>query len=131
VSELPDWRPPADPLPDELATLGARLEAAAAGALHRRRRLRRSILNGAVAAMVGAPLALAAAATTLGPSDSPNPAAASASAAAASAASAAYEIQHLPDMSSLASVGHACVIDPDCRAPGVPPSVPARLRILY
>ena len=129
MSHLPPWEPPGGPLPDDLASLGDRLEAAAAGKLRRRRALRRSLVNGGLAVLIGAPLALAAAAADLGPSD--GSVAHSARANAAPDPSFAYVIQHVPDMTIAAGAGRACVADPDCRAPGNPSPVPVRLRTLY
>ncbi len=129
MSTIPPWRPPGGPLPDELACLGARLEAAAEGKLRRRRALRRSLVNGGLAVLIGAPLALAAAAADLAPSD--GPVAHSARANAAPDPSFAYVIQHVPDLTFAADAGRACVADPDCRAPGLPSPVPVRLRTLY
>lgn len=129
MSKVPSWRPPDGPLPDELATLGARLEAAADRTLRRRRALRRSLVNGLLAVVVGAPLALGAAAVDLAPSD--GPVARQAAANALPEPSYAYVIQHVPDLSFAASAGRACVADQDCRAPDAPSPVPVRLRTLY
>jgi hypothetical protein len=124
--------PAGAPLPDDLAVLGARLEAAAARKA-RRRALRGSILNGLFVVLVGAPLALAAAATDLGPSSEPvDRVARDSSALASFERSRPYIIQHVPDLSIATAAGRPCAEVPGCRVPGRgAPFAPVRLRTLY
>ena len=129
MSSVPPWEPPDRPLTEDLATLGACLEAAADRKLRRRRAIRRTLRDAALVIGVGVPLAVASGAANLGFSD--GPVARSARANAAPDPSFAYVIQHVPDLTFAASAGRACVADPDCRAPGLPSPVPVRLRTLY
>jgi hypothetical protein len=60
-----------DPLPDDLAALGAQLEAAARRSLERRAALRRSLRQALVVVVLGAPLALLAGAKDVGDTSRP------------------------------------------------------------
>ena len=112
----PDHRPE---LPDELARLGARLETAAAAQIARRERVRRSLVRGVCAVVVGIPLALAAATTDVAPSTRPvAELARTQPALTTSMASTEFVLDRVPD-EGVAAGGRPCVMVPDCRATAV------------
>jgi len=109
----PDHRPE---LPDELARLGTRLETAAAAQIARRERVRRSLVKGVCAVVVGIPLALAAATTDVAPSAQPVAELARMQPTTpTSLASTQFVLDRVPDEGDAAG-GRPCVMVPDCRA---------------
>lgn len=131
--ELGGWLPPVDgaALPEDLAVLGARLEAAAGRTVARRRALRRVLFNGACAVFVGVPLALAGAASDLAPASHPVAKVARANPSVAPPSRLEYVIQHAPDVPLAAATGPVCLKDPDCRAPESPSLVPVEIGTIY
>jgi hypothetical protein len=131
--ELGNLQLPEGELPDDLAVLGARLEAAAEREVVHRREKLRSWRNGVLAVFVATPLALAAAATDVAPSSEPvgQAARAAPSRLGIPDPSYAYVLEHVPDLSFATAAGRACVGDPDCRVPDRALMVPVRLRTLY
>ncbi len=108
----PEHRPE---LPDELALLGDRLEAAAAGQLDVRRQRRRSLLKGACAVLVGIPLALGAATTDVAPSARPvDELARPDGTDTVPLVNASFVLDRVADEGDAAG-GRPCVMVPDCR----------------
>lgn len=108
----PDHRPE---LPDELAHLGERLEAAAAEELHARRRRRRALLKRGCVVVLGIPLALAAATTDVAPSARPvSEIARNDVTAMVPLVDPSFVLDRVPDEADAAG-GRPCVMVPDCR----------------
>lgn len=124
--ELGGWMPPGEPpaLPDDLATLGAEIEAAAGRRLMRRHALRRSAVHAACVVCIGVPLAVSAAAVDLAPAGDPVSEVARMQTVWPESPSA------LPAHHTTigASIGRLCAQDPDCRVPKLPSPAPFPLR---
>jgi hypothetical protein len=124
--ELGGWMPPVEApgLPEDLAALGAELEAAAARGIVRRRAMRRSALHAAWVLFLGVPLAVSAAAVDLAPASDPVAEVARSQPVWPESPSA------LPahDATIGTSAGRVCAQDPDCRVPELPSPAPFPLR---
>jgi hypothetical protein len=124
--ELDGWTPPAEApaLPEDLAALGAELEAAATRGLIRRRAARRSLLHAAWVLGLGVPLGVSAAAVDLAPASDPVADLARSQPVWPESPSA------LPahDVTLGSSAGRVCAQDPDCRVPELPSPAPFPLR---
>jgi hypothetical protein len=112
-----------NPLPDDLARLGAHLEAATEAALRRRRR-RRAWVHGAGASMLAAPLAAVLMAAPLEPSNAV-PTKARPLQTALQPPTFAFMVRHIPDERALSGPAGACLAAEDCRTPVAPSLTPA------
>jgi hypothetical protein len=110
-------------LPDDLARLGADLEAATAAAAARRRR-RRAWFHGVGASMLAAPLAAVMVAAPLEPSNA-IPVKARPLQTALQPPTFAFMVRHIPDERVPLAVAGACLAAEDCRTPVAPSLTPA------
>jgi hypothetical protein len=110
-------------LPDDLARLGAQLEAATELAVQRRRR-RRAWFHGVGASMIAAPLAALMLAAPLAPSTEV-PVKARLLETALQPPTFAFMVRHIPDEKLPAAMRGSCLAAEDCRTPVAPSLTPA------
>ena len=110
-------------LPDDLARLGAQLEAATEDAMRRRRR-RRAWIHGFGASMFAAPLAAVMMAAPLAPSNNV-PVKVRLLETALQPPTFAFMVRHIPDERILARPAGPCLAAEDCRTPVLPSLTPA------